>query len=352
MKKFYLFVWVLATIMILSAGCKKENQVPAYTPPSELTPANCFIITEAGTFSFAVKKGNSSELVEGVSTAEVLWESFGTSSAPQEKDIIESVSYQDGVITFSTPSALKDGNAVIAAKDANDNILWSWHIWVCEGYEAFDSAQKYLDGCFIMDRNLGATSATPGEIGSLGLLYQWGRKDPFLGWDGQTASTQAKSTGSWPAAVQSDATNGNVEFATKNPTTFIKCNTNNYDWYYSNTSSTDKTRWKSTKTKYDPCPDGWRVCAMVWGSSTVSHKTEQKGWELKFGDDVKAWYPQAGYLDKDGAGLVNSGLIAYWWSLSSDGVSVRGLEVNNNSVQTQSTQNRAAGVSVRCQREF
>ena len=33
----------------------------------------------------------------------------------------------------------------------------------------------------MMDRNLGATSATPGNVGSLGLLYQWGRKDPFLG---------------------------------------------------------------------------------------------------------------------------------------------------------------------------
>lgn len=31
-----------------------------------------------------------------------------------------------------------------------------------------------------MDRNLGAVSATPGDAGAIGLLYQWGRKDPFV----------------------------------------------------------------------------------------------------------------------------------------------------------------------------
>ncbi|MCC8062106.1 MAG: hypothetical protein LIO68_02535, partial [Rikenellaceae bacterium] len=31
-----------------------------------------------------------------------------------------------------------------------------------------------------MDRNLGAMSASPG-VASYGLLYQWGRKDPFVG---------------------------------------------------------------------------------------------------------------------------------------------------------------------------
>ena len=29
--------------------------------------------------------------------------------------------------------------------------------------------------------NLSATSATPGDVGALRLLHQWGRKDPFMG---------------------------------------------------------------------------------------------------------------------------------------------------------------------------
>ena len=32
----------------------------------------------------------------------------------------------------------------------------------------------------LMDRNIGALSATLGDPLSMGLLYQWGRKDPFL----------------------------------------------------------------------------------------------------------------------------------------------------------------------------
>ena len=46
-----------------------------------------------------------------------------------------------------------------------------------------------------MDRNLGATSAALGDVGALGLLYQWGRKDPFLGSLSITESEVAASTG-------------------------------------------------------------------------------------------------------------------------------------------------------------
>jgi len=32
-----------------------------------------------------------------------------------------------------------------------------------------------------MDRNLGAATVTTNTVSTLGLLYQWGRKDPFPG---------------------------------------------------------------------------------------------------------------------------------------------------------------------------
>jgi hypothetical protein len=44
--------------------------------------------------------------------------------------VIAAVGVEDGYITFSTPETLKPGNALIAAKDADDVILWSWHIWI------------------------------------------------------------------------------------------------------------------------------------------------------------------------------------------------------------------------------
>lgn len=131
--------------------------------------ANCYIVSNAGSYSFPTVKGNSTQSVGNVSRAEVLWESFGTSIAPSKGDIIQSVSYvagsgsSAGTITFSTPSALRNGNAVIAAKDAGGNILWSWHIWVCSGYNPATTAQMYYNNAGkMMDRNLGRPPTRPG----------------------------------------------------------------------------------------------------------------------------------------------------------------------------------------------
>ncbi|MFA5713568.1 MAG: fimbrillin family protein, partial [Bacteroidales bacterium] len=78
------------------------------------------------------------------------------------------------------------GNALIAIKKADDNYnpvgdyLWSWHIWISDyNGELFDLSNGEYNK--VMDRNLGARSGIWGHPGSMGLLYQWGRKDPFVG---------------------------------------------------------------------------------------------------------------------------------------------------------------------------
>ena len=136
-----------------------------------------------------------------------------------------------------------------------------------------------------MDRNLGATSATPGDVGALGLLYQWGRKDPFLGSSSISSNTEAMSTITWPSAVESNNSTGTIDYATANPTTFITYNGKNHDWYYTGDSSTDDTRWQSSKTIYDPCPAGWRVPdgggSGVWATAfgTSSGWTTASNWD-------------------------------------------------------------------------
>ena len=64
----------------------------------------------------------------------------------------------------------------------------------------------------MMDRNLGATSSIPGSGCEYGLLYQWGRKDPFLGAQYDGAWGLSASTIEWPTPVVSDATNGTIEY--------------------------------------------------------------------------------------------------------------------------------------------
>ena len=334
--------------------------------------ANCYIVSKSGTYSFPTVKGNSTQPMGNVAKAEVLWESFGTSTAPAKGDIIQSVSYTAGsadaagTITFSTPSTLRNGNAVIAAKDVGGNILWSWHIWVCSGYDPVASAQTYYNNAGVMmDRNLGATSATPGDVGSLGLLYQWGRKDPFLGSSSISSNTKAKSTLSWPSAVSSTSSNGTVAYAVKNPTTFITYNSSNADWYYTGSSSTDNTRWQSTKTIYDPCPPGWKVPAGgssgVWSKAVGSSSYFSYLWDStnkgmnfsgKFGSASTIWYPAAGCLNGGGGSLDDVGGYGYWWSCTPNGLSAYYLRLDiNGNVYPSDVSSRAYGQSVRCLQE-
>ena len=222
------------------------------------SPANCYIVTKAGRYTFKAVKGNSSESVGNVASAEVLWETFGTHKAPEVGDLVKEVSYNNGEITFKATD--KKGNAVIAAKDAAGNILWSWHIWMTD-----QPVEKvYPSNATMMDRNLGAISAIPGNVGTIGLKYQWGRKDPFLGEVSHNFNVEAKSTITWPPSELSSATTGTILYATEHPTTFIDSSAEltNLDWYYTGNETTDNTRWTTSdkaKSIYDPCPAGWRV---------------------------------------------------------------------------------------------
>ena len=88
-----------------------------------------------------------------------------------------------------------------------------------------------------------SASATPGDVGALGLHYQWGRKDPFMGSSSISSSEIAKSTITWPTPAQSNASRGTIDFAIANPTVFISGNGINYDWYYSGNHKTENSRW-------------------------------------------------------------------------------------------------------------
>lgn len=328
--------------------------------------ANSYIVSKSGTYKFRTVKGNSSESVGAVSSAEVLWETFGTDVTPNVGDLVKNISYKNGEVTFQTADTFTRGNAVIAAKDADGNILWSWHIWLTDQPQG----QVYYNNAgTMMDRNLGATSATPGDVGALGLIYQWGRKDPFLGSSSISSAIEAKSTGTWPSAVSSNSTKGTIEYATAYPTTFIKYNSSNYDWYYTGSSTTDNTRWTTstaTKSIYDPCPSGWRVpdggnngiWSKALGSSSdfkdallYDSANEGMNFSGKFGSDQTIWYPASGFRSRFDARLsyVGSG---YYWSASPYSRATYYLFFDSTGdVYPSSDTNRAYGHSVRCLQE-
>ena len=341
-----------------------DLNVSSATDLSSSGSANCYIVSNTGLYKFKTVKGNSNESVGNIASASILWETFGTDTAPTPSDLISGFCYKDGYIAFQTADTFKEGNAVIAAKDANGNILWSWHIWLTDQPQG----QVYYNNAgTMMDRNLGATSATPGDVSALGLLYQWGRKDPFLGSSSISSSTLVKSTIAWPSAVFSDSSNGTIAYATANPTTFIGYNSDNYDWYYTGDSSTDNTRWttsESSKSIYDPCPAGWRVpdggSNGIWskalGSSssylgTYDNTNRGMNFSGKFGSDQTIWYPASGYRYNYG-GLGNDGNGGGCWSASPSSYSACNLYFDSYGyVGPSGGTNRAVGFSVRCLQE-
>ena len=343
---------------------QSDLNMSAATDLSSSATANSYIISKGGLYKIKTVKGNSTTSVGSVVSASILWETFGTSTTPNFCELIKGVCYKDDYIAFQTADTFKEGNAVIAAKDANGTILWSWHLWFT------DQPQEqvyYNNAGTMMDRNLGATSATPGDVGALGLLYQWGRKDPFLGSSSISSKALAQSTITWPSAVESDSSNGTIEYATSHPTTFITENDSNRDWYYTGSSSTDNTRWTTSdkpKSIYDPCPTGWRVPDGgdngVWskalGSSSsfdYTYSSSNKGMNFSgvFGSASTIWYPASGGR---GGSLSRVGYYGFYWSASPNSFEISYAYVLSfyvaGGVYPSGFLGRADGFPVRCVR--
>ena len=185
------------TLNIVTANTETSsgNMEWKFPPPVKLSAegtANCYLIqSPEGWYSFdATVKGN------GVSTTGL---SVNTKLAPtdaklvwqSEKDMIESVEIKEGVISFEWNSDIKAGNALIAALDKNGSILWSWHIWAPEDVAKTDRTKSGYD---LLNMNLGALKSTmDAEAATYGMLYQWGRKDPFPAAATPTGNTQTIS---------------------------------------------------------------------------------------------------------------------------------------------------------------
>lgn len=290
---------------------------PQPTPPAPIQEgagANCYIVAPGSNVTVELLRGVSDDVLEGVSSVEVLWETFNTDAVPSAGDVVSSATLSADTKSMVVTAGAKEGNAVVAAKNGDGEILWSWHIWVCN----FDpEAKPYtFNAGVMMDRNLGALSNKPEDILSFGLFYQWGRKDPFPGsalLTDNTSDLRAATTGTWPAAVESNSTRGTIDYSVKNPMTFITANRQNFDWNYTGSGSIDQKRWtfsKDVKGVYDPCPKGWRIpdggvggfWCTVFGatdSSQEAHEPAGAGW----------WKYKAGwFLSVDGAD--NGG---YWF---------------------------------------
>lgn len=148
-------------------------------PEGKAVHANCFVVSRRGTYRFDVADAagyslNGTASVDWIWAAGEKWDSASHSCDELIQDLKYDAEAQE--IQFSVKENYTKGNVLLAALDAQKRILWSWHIWITARPE-----DQETGGIVVLDRNLGATASAPGENASMGLLYQWGRKDPFPG---------------------------------------------------------------------------------------------------------------------------------------------------------------------------
>lgn len=364
-----ILVTVAAVLCLLS--CKKDRTPDPFDTVVDLSEsgtANCYIVSKPGTYKIkASVKGNSSQALalSENTMAEVLWETNGTGTKLGIGDIIAHISYSDGYLTFKTRREMVDGNALIAVKD-NGKIVWSWHIWSVKDFDPASTQQTYNKGDVVMDRNLGALNASVGDIKARGLLYQWGRKDPFPGGYESAGYKAAPTVPAMAAPVQSVESTGTVDYAVSHPTTFIMHSAgSDYDWMYTH----DNKLWASQKTMYDPCPVGWRVpdgpnanSQGLWAESFGGNiKKTASFWNASaFGMDFSKttpnlgpegpiWYPGAGSVNPEKGTLESVGSYGAYWTCNTSATSAYMMYFyKDGQVDPNYSYRRASGASVRC----
>lgn len=334
-----------------------SDHITAITDATDLgstETANCYIVTTPGAYKLPVVKGNTSASAGNVFAVALLWETYNNSETVEENSVIAAVDFDgpENYIYFSTPQTLKPGNALIAAKDSEGNIIWSWHIWIPET-DITTGTYGFSSSVAMMDRNLGAlhvAAAGSVDAASCGMYYQWGRKDPFMtigDFSSKTVATTSPS-GVWSAKSATMTISSSIE----NPTTFAY---GSEDW----TSEPNDNLWQdSSKTQYDPCPPGYKVPA--YGTPKLFEYVNPANY------DAWAWNSDcvvAGTVADGTTVLPYNGLVYYstgvydgvaarvrLWTCTQKGTGLaRALDLKYADKSTSGTgQKRASGNGIRC----
>lgn len=174
----------LAALALVS--CEKNNDtepavpsqiVSSATDLSAAGTANCYIAKPGTTVALSTAfKGNSrTESTGDGASASLVWQ--------DAKGLVKSLYFDPEAKVMYAELAELQGNAVVAVLDAAGEVLWSWHLWVVD-YDpeaSLYTTEANAVGTVwkFMDRNIGATDTNHGSVDCYGMLYQWGRKDPF-----------------------------------------------------------------------------------------------------------------------------------------------------------------------------
>ena len=191
-------------------------------PNTGMTTANCYVVSETGTYKIPLVYGNA--IKNGVNNESAY---TATSNESKVTDYVNylnekivspyievdtnTVSYGGVLIWEETNNMISDleiingencrylkfkvnnipllnSNALIGIEDNSHEIIWSWHIWVVSDIDELHPIKIknriLVDGDVgssiyqIMPVNLGSVKIA-GQTMDTSVYYQWGRKDPF-----------------------------------------------------------------------------------------------------------------------------------------------------------------------------
>ena len=413
--------------------------------PTDENTANCYVVSAPGYYSFPLVYGNA---LKNRSTNESAYKTGNTGSnilsnfinhtgagisdpyiannngcTPAKAelvwqdvmDLVTDIKYNAGSnggnISFKVDRfSIQQGNAVIAIKDASNNVLWSWHIWVTdENIDNVIEVTNYQNVKYnIMPVNLGwcdddvTTYAersckvrfTAGDASKEVTIrqvsasitirgnhpyYQWGRKDPL-----RPSNGLADTNKTW---YDKNGTSSQSNPATENFSAGVTCIMNyilkpdvmqyqaSGDNAYANLWSVDNTVYTANdnpvvKTVYDPSPVGFKLppgnvftgFTTTGGSTSTSSEingtwssSSLKGWNF-YTDSSKSktiFFPASGYRYRSNGMVSNVSSSGFYWSaVPSSPTKGRYLYFSSLQVLPLSTSNyRAVGFGVRSSQE-
>lgn len=270
---------------------------------------------------------------------------------------------QNSYLNFHVPAdKIKNGNAVIAVKNASGTIMWSWHLWFdhkevletvkCTNFQDKDynftkqtlgfAYRKWYGSTYDKPRvarvkveqtiaNGGTKqfayidiTQNPGSIKEISsTLYQFGRKDAFPGIDNIADGSFNKNGGD----------NMSITNGIQHPETFYSWGSSWYSgynqynlWSMDNTTTGFNDNYV-VKTIYDPCPAGFHMPASnAFTGFTTNGQNDgpmnvsgawDYGWNFNnkiSSPDATVYFPAAGFRNYRDAPLVAVGNFAFYWS--------------------------------------
>ena len=241
----------------------------------------------------------------------VLWSEMGVAGT---STIIEPDVFVEAAGDYiSVQAGDIEGNFVVEMKNSSGVHLWSWHIWVTDGYYPYkttvglpnsndgdangdgvlninesNNANKWIHynlGAFNAKADRSQTAMGEGGFSSLifdtrGLYYQWGRKDPLPMLNDPIIEVDYLISAALVLSSPRTYSRWEDYYGT-----LPEAGVNNDSWDLSG----------SNKSAFDPCPPGYRIPTMATAAAASASGTWTEVTRGRSNPNIGGYYPYSGY---------------------------------------------------------